>query len=31
VIDWAEREDIQKEMRREIKRLLKSRGARRIK
>lgn len=26
VIDWAEREDIQKEMRREIKRLLKSKG-----
>ena len=26
VIDWAEREDIQKEMRREIKRLLRSRG-----
>jgi len=26
VIDWSEREDIQKEMRREIKRLLKSKG-----
>jgi type I restriction enzyme R subunit len=26
VIDWAEREDIQKEMRREIKRLLRSKG-----
>jgi type I restriction enzyme R subunit len=26
VIDWAEREDVQKEMRREIKRLLKSKG-----